>query len=528
MSRTRKFLGGVGFGYANQVLMTVAGLWLTPFLLNRTGQHDYGLWLVGTQVLAYLMLMDFGVVALLPRETAIVTGRAGGSVNSEELPLLIGQTARVVLWQMPLVALAAFAFWLMVPAGWEPLQRPLVVVLLAFVLTFPLRIFQATLQGLQDLEFLAKAQTCVWLLSTTLTIVLVFAGFGLYALAAGWAATQLLAAPLMFLRLRRCFPGALPRGLPHLTREAARRKLAGGFWVSIGQIAVVLLAGTDVLIIGRLLGPAAVVPYACTGKLVSVLSNQPQMLAQMAIPALSQLRGGAAPGQLARVCAALSQAMLLLSGAVVCLVLTVNRGFVGWWVGAEQFGGFALTLSVLLVMILRHWNLTVGIMLFSCGGERRLAVTALFDGLVTVISSVVLTKWLGLVGAPLGSIIGVCLVSLPGNLSGLASAGALPITRMLKSLVPWFWRFAALAVGAGLLSRQFVPDNFASLAAASILTAGAYTLVMLPVVWRDPLGAYVRPRLTPLTSKLFRVLPGSAGMLARLERASAEVQYREP
>src|SRR2546430_1995041 len=63
MSRPRRFLGGAGFGYANQVVVTLAGLWLVPFLLARTGQHDYGLWLVGTQVLAYLALMDFGVVA---------------------------------------------------------------------------------------------------------------------------------------------------------------------------------------------------------------------------------------------------------------------------------------------------------------------------------------------------------------------------------------------------------------------------------------------------------------------------------
>jgi O-antigen/teichoic acid export membrane protein len=525
MSRTRRFLGGVGFGYANQILVTIAGLWLTPFLLGRTGPHDYGLWLVGTQVLAYLMLLDFGVVALLPREAAAATGRAGGEAVGEDLSLIVGRTARVVLWQTPLVALAALLFWLCVPAGWEPLERPLVVVLLAFVLTFPLRVFQATLQGLQDLEFLAKAQTCVWLLSTLLTVALVFAGLGLYALAAGWAAAQLLSAPVMFLRLRRRFPSALPRRLPKLTRVEARSKLAAGFWVSVAQVALVLLAGTDVLIVGKILGPAAVVPYACTGKLVWVLSNQPQMLTQLAIPALSELRAGASREQLARVCGALSQAMLLLSGAVACVVLVVNRGFVAWWVGAEQFGGPALTLLLVVLMLLRHWNLTAGIMLFACGGERRLAWTALLDGLVTVAASIALTSRLGLVGVPLGSIAGVCLVSLPSNLSGLASAGALTPGRLLRTLAPWFWRFALLAPAAALAARGFVPDTFAALAAATILTACVYALVMLPVAWRDPLGAYVRPRLAPLTSKIFRALPFGALALARLERAAVQ---REP
>ena len=44
-------------------------------------------------------------------------------------------------------------------------------------------------------------------------------------------------------------------------------------WVSLAQIAQVFLNGTDVLIIGKLLGPAAVVPYSCTSKLVTVLAN---------------------------------------------------------------------------------------------------------------------------------------------------------------------------------------------------------------------------------------------------------------
>jgi len=506
MSRTRRFIGGAGFGYANQVVVTVAGLWLTPFLLARMGQNDYGLWIVGSQALAYLMLLDFGVVALLPRETAFASGRARESGAQDELPLLVGQTARLVLWQTPFVAAAALAFWMLMPAEWESLRQPLLVVLLAFVLTFPLRVFQAVLLGLQDLEFLGKAQACIWLLSTALTVALVFAGFGLYALAAGWAVAQVLAVPIMLLRLRGRFAGALPRSLPRLPRAEARRKLFNGFWVSINQIAVVLLAGTDVLVIGKILGPAAVVPYACTAKLIMVLANQPQMLAQLAIPALSELRAGADREHVSRVCVALSQAMLLLSGAVVCIVLVVNRGFVGWWVGAGQYGGFALTALVVFVMILRHWNLTVGIILFSFGRERRLAVTGLVDGIVTVGTSIVFTTWWGLAGAPLGSILGVCLVSLPGNLWALKGAGATPVSELLKSLAPWFWRFAALALASGFLARRVVPDTFPALAASALGSAGVYALVMLPVAWRDPLGVYVRPRLAPLWGRFSRAL----------------------
>src|SRR5712675_2304735 len=151
MSRTNRFLSGIGFGYASQVLTTLVAFWLTPFLLHRIGQRNYGLWLVGTQLLFYLALLDLGVVALLPRETAFATGRANSIKEASDLPLIIGHTVRLIIWQMPLVALVA---WFVMPSDWEALRHPIAVVLLAFVLTFPLRIFAAVLHGLQDHAFL--------------------------------------------------------------------------------------------------------------------------------------------------------------------------------------------------------------------------------------------------------------------------------------------------------------------------------------------------------------------------------------
>ena len=70
------------------------------------------------------------------------------------------------------------------------------------------------------------------------------------------------------LRLAVRFPGAMPRRLASRELGATRDYVVRSVWVSVSQIAQVLLNGTDVMIVGALLGPAAVVPYACTGKLI--------------------------------------------------------------------------------------------------------------------------------------------------------------------------------------------------------------------------------------------------------------------
>ena len=506
MNRTKRFLSGVSFAYTYQFLATLVGLWLTPFLLHQVGQHDYGLWLVGTQLLFYLGLLDLGVVALLPRETAFAVGRAGGIREATDLPVLVGQTVNIILCQMPLVILAAVIAWFLIPSEWQGLRQPICLVLLVFVLMFPLRIYGAVLYGLQDFTFLGKAGLAAYLTSTTVTIALVYSGAGLYALAAGWAVLQLFGASASWLRLRTHFPGVLPDTLPGFDWLAARRRLNQSFWVSVSQVTQVLLNGTDLLIIGKLLGPLAVVPYACTGKLLGVLANQPQLLMQAAGPALCELRTSAGRRPLFSVCTALSQAVLIASGAVFCVVLSVNHGFVGWWVGSDQYGGSTLTLLLLLNMMLRHWNTTVGYTIFCFGYERRLAVSGLLDGVATV-SAALLMAWIfGPAGAPIGSIIGVCLVGLPVNLSALARESGVSRFRLVLPLWPWFGRFLVLGVAVSALTKISVPNNFPALAATGTGVALVYMAVMLPVALQSPLGVYVRPRLLLVKARFSKAL----------------------
>lgn len=497
MSRTQRFLGGFLSGYAHLVVATIAGLWLTPFFLRHLGQNTYGLWLVGTQVIAYLLLMDLGIVALLPRETAYVTGRTGRQ-GSPELQQLIEKALTLALSQTPIVlAAAAVAMWWL-PGSWSPLRVPLAVVLAVFVVTFPLRVFQAALSGLQDLAFVARAQFVAWGIGTLANVWLVLQGYGLSALAAGWCVTQIIAIGACGIRLASAFPGAMPRRLPFRASIASRDYIARSAWVSVSQISQVLLNGTDVMIIAAVLGPAAVVPYACTGKLVSVLANQPQAILQSAAPALSELRTTGDRARLFNVSAALAQATLAVSGLVVCVVLAINAGFVVWWVGRDQYGGLGLTILLLAAMMIRHFNTTNVYALFCFGQERRIALTGLADGLATIALSYGLVKVFGMAGAPIGAMAGVVLVSAPVNIAALSRETRVERYRLVAALVPWLWRFVLLALGVGLAGSFVQPSSFILLA---VMAAGAALLYMLAVIaplLRSPAGQYLRPLLDRL------------------------------
>jgi O-antigen/teichoic acid export membrane protein len=498
MSRSRQFAGGLVLSYGYQAAVILTGLWLTPFYLSRIGQHDYGLWLVGTQLLTYLTLTDFGVVALLPLEIGYAKGRAGGTENASELQKIVGQTLRLVLYQLPIVIAVAIALWMTIPAEWQGLRRPLAVVLIGFVVAFPLRILPDLLRGLQDLTFLGTLQMVNWAVTTVATVLMVAAGWSLLALAVGWLISQVLMAPLFLWRLGTRFPGLLPHELPPLVWSATRVQLEKGFWISVSQVAVMLMGNTDVIIIGKFLGPAAVVPYAITGKLVMVLANQAGILMQTATPGLCELKTGESRERLLRVLVALTHGVLAFCGLVFCVVLLVNHWFVDWWISArqhgEQYGGFALTAVFLTSIVLRQWTTTTAYSVFCFGYQRRISLTNLVDGLVTAASCVVLTLLFGLPGAAAGTILGACFVSLPCNLSVIArDTGETILGLVRKMLAGWLPRFALVAGGVLGVALLWSPKSFWEAAGASTCVTAIYCALMLPTILRSPLGIYLEP-----------------------------------
>jgi O-antigen/teichoic acid export membrane protein len=502
MSRTRRFLGGLSLGYVSQALLMLVALWLTPFLLERIGQYDYGLWLVATQLLSYLLLLDLGVVALLPRETAYVKGRAAVEGGWDELPKLVGETLRIVLWQVPLVAAVSVALWFSMPDEWAPLRPAMALVFFAFVLFFPFRVFQALLEGMQDLVFLGKLQIAASLLGVGITILFVVWGAGLYALAIGWILGQVIMSGFWLWRVRTRFRFAIPSRLPKLGWSKARFQFGRGLWMSVVQVSQVLISGTDLLIIGKIFGPAAVVPFAITGKLIAVLANQPHLLVNLAAPALSEMRMSESRERMFQVSSSLNLAMLTVSGLMGVVILAVNEGFVIWWVGPEQFGGIALTAALITSMTLRHLNLAVGYTIFCFGFEKHLAITSLLDGAVTVGSAIGFAWLLGPIGAPLGSILGVLSMGLRRNLPPAARETGSSLSGFILQFAPWLWRFLLLAGTSMLLAAYWTPASFISVALTSLAVAVVYLLVMLPVFVKPPLGTYLMPQVSHRWARL--------------------------
>jgi O-antigen/teichoic acid export membrane protein len=499
VSRTTRFLKGFGLGYVNLVVMTVAGFFLTRFFLRHLGQADYGYWLIASQLLGFATFLDLGVVAILPREIAYITGRCSRPQGEAEINALLERVSTIVLLQLPVVATLLLIGWFLLPASWGPMRTSLGVMFIGFAASFPLRIPTAALTGLQDLAFLGYTQLACWAAGTVLSLVLVQRGWGLTSLAFGYVATQVSWACCGVARLLR--HGLRPRRLAWPGAESGRFLRSAG-WAIAGQAAQLLVFGTEGVIVGYLFGPELVVPYTTTGKLLSILANQPNLVMAAAAPGLAETRSSRDGDTRLTISTALGQGMLMLTATIVVVITAINESFIRWWLGPEQYGGLLLTVVFGARLFLRQWNTTLVYSLFSFGHERRLAVVGLVDGVLTAALSFVIARQMGPLGVPLGGIAALVFACLPLNLAGIRRDTGVPATEVARRQLWWTWRAVLLAALAALGSSSWNEPTLLPVLGKAMAAMLLCLAVLGPLLLRPPLGPYVRPRLQALRTRV--------------------------
>lgn len=492
MNRTKKFLDGVVLSYGYQAVVMLVGLWLTPFLLHHLGQHDYGVWLVGLQSLTYLSLLDIGVIGLLPREVAHTSGRIHLGADPQELRTLLEDNAVVVLFQTPILFAAMAIAYFTLRSHSSGLPYVFLIILATYGIQFPLRIFFAALEGLQDFAFIGYLQMVAWACGVGVNVTMVYFGFGLYGLAFGWAVTQAIVTLTSIWRIYARHGVYSPRRLRWIGFTTMFKYLRAGFWVSMSQITQLLLRGSDVVLLAAVRGPSAVVPYSCTTKLQMVLANQPQLILQAAQPGLTQLRATGTRDHISRVIGTLAQATLMISGAMAVIVLAVNKGFVQKWVGPEQFLGFWFTVWINVGMLLRHLNGTTIYSLFCFGKERFISIIGLCDSISFAILTYFLVRWVGTIGVAYASVASVALASLPWTFRELRRVTGVSIWGQLKPIREWLLPFSIIGVGVGIAAQLYTPGNYFACGAVIVIVLAIYFAVEFRVIQRSLWGAKLR------------------------------------
>jgi O-antigen/teichoic acid export membrane protein len=466
---------------ANGLSTAVLTLLVPPFLARYLTKPEFSAWMLIVQLAAYTALLNLGIQGATSRYVAFYTARGDRDTASD-----IVSTAffALMLTAIPAVALVLAVSWniqRLFPALPAPFvgasSSGLLLMGLASALSMPAEALAGAFTGLQRNELVAAIQGGGRLVLSAALILIVLLEGGVISMAAAFA-TVTVAIFIGFWWTNKHLDAV------DISPRRAHWRSFRQIWTYCGAliiwtVAILLVNGFDIAIVGRVDFPAVGVYSACFGPILLIAGVQQALfspLLQFGAAQASQLSDHSLPSLLLR--STKLSTLLLLSLSVPLLLF--GRDLLGWWLG-PKYSDSAFTIFRLLLIgnTLRLLATPYSMLLLATLKHKRALLAPIVEASTNVAVAIAAGLRFGAVGVACGVVAGafigqfmIIFFNVPrtaevvGDLETLLRKGvALPAAcalpallaaagiNRLPALVQWPVEIAALVTSAALAWR---------------------------------------------------------------------------
>jgi O-antigen/teichoic acid export membrane protein len=481
-------LRNVGSNWVLTLLTVAVSYVMTPFIVHALGPNGYGTWTLVNAMTGYIALVALGVPMACVRYVAQHVSlkewtKANQTIGTcAGLYLMLGVGALVVgagLW-------CAFTYYDIPPTYRGDAYVAFAVMALYIAFSF----FSYLPEGIMYAHHDFVPRNLVRIGGLFLRFGLTMGLLGQHPSLSFLAAIQLIGLSfdffisLLLIRLRYTH---IHIDVRLFDRATLRRVMSFSLFVLLLAAGGRLSFETDAMVIGALIGVAAISSYAFANSLVVYLLDFVVGIAAVVSPMATTLSSQGREDELREIFLKWSKASLSLTIAIGVFLLVLGPRFIGWWIAPEHEGPSGdvlrvLTLSCFVFLPARGVALPI---LLGLGKARLPTISFLIAGVVNLLLSAALARPFGLIGVAIGTAIpnvafGLLIIAVTCRelkLSVLdytryvvprAAIGAMPVLALLM------WIKAALGV-----------NDFMGLAAAGLAMVVAFSLIWVLFVYRD-------------------------------------------
>ena len=470
------------------VLAIVVSFVQAPFLIHRLGEERYGIWtLIGT-VTGYYGLLDFGTRAAVGLLVARARAR-GEDLEVAELTasafwflvgvgLVVMIIGSVVLWLFPNMFGIA-------PVWRDESRTALAITLVLVVLTLPLDVWAAIVNGARRGDILTGTDTMVRLLTFALILTLFRRGARLDHLAAIQVVGKLIVWGITYFSARRLEPAW--RLHPGFWRGSRLREIMRySFQTFIINVAGTIVEKLDSVVIAVVLGARMVTFYYIGQSLVLYMVQGVSSITLAFTPFFADLHAKEDASRARHLYFAGTRLASIVAGVLAGGVIAFGSPFLVRWMGDWVTAGpwynrsDTVLFIVLAAMIPRLIHSASHQYIFGSNRQAFLSRITVIEAVANLVLSLLLSKPFGLAGVAIGT-------ALP---SLVAQGWVLPhyVARWMET-TPWRLFVHAqlrgllggvIVMAAGLFVRSFVPvDTWRSFFAGVFLTLA----IAAPALW---------------------------------------------
>jgi O-antigen/teichoic acid export membrane protein len=364
-----------------------------------------GLWLLFWSFGSYLAFFDLGIGPTLSREISFLASN----------PQRLAETADLTATCLRLyLAVAALLLVIAVGLGWRLLPTLGLVAITNAEALLVWALFAAgacvnlfgnlsyavlTGDGQVATERLSRAfNMLLWLVLSSWALT---AGQGLSGLALAWFVNACLGRAVAMAVVKWRVKGLLlskGRWRPALARQLSRPSAR---W-ALTQLGALLILQTANVVIAWNLGPSAIPSYEAASRVVMAVGTIALLSTNASVPYYSRVfASGDVNALRALLYRNVQQTLLTMAAAIGVLVAFGPELFVTW-LGKGNFVGYTVLAAMLIMMTLETHHVAHASLVMACG-HIPFVKPAITAGVLNLVLSLLLVRWLGLLGVALAT-----------------------------------------------------------------------------------------------------------------------------
>ena len=403
------------YSILDYVSQPVAMVLAAPFLLRTLGTSQYGIWMIVMAVVGSLSVLGSGFGDATVKYVSEYRGK--GDVRSVERVIrstLTINTALACLFGAIVWAAAPFAArvtFKVEPALLSAAVWSLRIGGILLVLRSIESVFISTLRAYEDYGATVRVSVVTRVSTIVVAVVLSAMGFGVFAIVIGSVIVCIVGLMLQVLAVRSTVGPILP--LPSIHRESLNIVFLFGCFSWMQALAGIIFSHADRLLVGAMLGTAAVAFYAICVQVAQTIHGFAAAAFNVVFPYVSHRYSAGDHSALSRALRVGLTANLVMTLTLALPMVFLSKWILTLWMGTDFAVQTHSLLSVLAIAFgVLATNVVPHYVLLAVGKVRFVSAVNVLGGLAALLATVFLIPKMGLLGAALGRMLYGPVVSL--------------------------------------------------------------------------------------------------------------------
>lgn len=401
MESNKQIKLGATLSYLSIAINIISGLLYTPWMIDKVGQSDYGLYTLSNSLIT-LFLVDFGLGSATGRY--IAKYRAEG--RQQEIDNFLGLIYKLYLIIDAVICLALVVVfvnldWIYSKLTLLELSRfkaVYVITALFSVINFPFVTLNGILTAYEKFIQLKTADLLYRLLLVGCTVAALLAGHGLYALVAIHALAGLLVTAYKFWVIRK--NTTVKPNFRYRDTALYKEIFTFSFWITITVLAQRLIFNITPSILGAVVGSGAIAVFGVVTTIEGYTYTITSAISGLFLPKISRIyQEKDADKNIMPVFIRIGKFQCGLNGLIVAGFAVLGKQFIRLWMGQDYLDAY---FGILLVSVPGLFYNSLEIASTAMIVQNKVNLQAYINviaGIINVVLSIILSSYWGMIGS---------------------------------------------------------------------------------------------------------------------------------